>query len=71
MEQRIRQSITTLNGELQRAKKLISYEKVFKMLENDMNIAVIGQAVLELISFKIGSENHQRGISLLQKFSIN
>ena len=35
------------------------------MLENDMYIAGIGQAVLELLSFKVGS----KGISLLQKFS--
>ena len=34
-----------------------------------MYIAGIGQAVLELLSFKVGSGNHQRGISLLQKFS--
>ena len=34
-------------------------------------IAGIGQAVLELLSFKIGSGNHQRGLSLLQKFSEN
>ena len=27
----------------------------------------IGQAILELLSFKIKSGNHQRGISLLQK----
>ena len=39
------------------------------MLENDMYIAGIGQAVLELLSFKVGSGNHQRGMSLLQKFS--
>ena len=39
------------------------------MLENDMYIAVIGQAVLKLLSFKVGSGNHQTGISLLQKFS--
>ena len=39
------------------------------MLENDMYITVIDQAVLELSSFKVGSENHQMGISLLQKFS--
>ena len=32
-------------------------------------ITGIGQAVLELLSFKFGSGNHQRGISLLQKFS--
>ena len=34
-----------------------------------MYIAGIGQAVLELLSFKVESGNHQRGISLLQKFS--
>ena len=39
------------------------------MLENDINIAGIGQAVLESLSFKFGSGSHQRGISLLQKFS--
>ena len=33
-----------------------------------MYIAGIGQAVLELLSFKVGSGNHQRGISLPQKF---
>ena len=38
------------------------------MLENDMNIAGTGQAVLELLSFKVGSGNHQREISSLQKF---
>ena len=36
--------------------------------ENNMYITEIGQAVLQLSSFKIGSENHQRGISLRQKF---
>ena len=58
-----------LKGELQRENKLISYERAFKMLENDMYIAGIGQVVLELLSFKVESGNHQRGISLLQKFS--
>ena len=57
-----------LKGELQRENKLISYERACKMLENDMYIAGIGQAVLELLSFKVESGNHQRGISLLQKF---
>ena len=57
-----------LKGELQRENKLISYERAFKMLENDMYITGIGQAVLELLSFKVGSGNHQRGVSLLQKF---
>ena len=58
-----------VKGELQRENKLISYERAFKMLENDMYIAGIGQVVLELLSFKVESGNHQRGISLLQKFS--
>ena len=56
-------------GELQRENKLISYERAFKMLENDMYIAEISQVVLELLSFKVESGNHRRGISLLQKFS--
>ena len=34
-----------------------------------MYIARISQAVLELLSFTVGSGNHQRGISLLQKCS--
>ena len=42
-----------IKGELQHENKLISYERVFKMLENDMYIAGIGQAVLELLSFKV------------------
>ena len=58
-----------LKGELQRENKLISDERAFKMLENDMYIAGIGQAVLELLSFKVRPGDHQRGISLLQKFS--
>ena len=58
-----------LKGEPQRENKLSSYERAFKMLENDMYIAGIGQVVLELLSFKVESGNHQRGISLLQKFS--
>ena len=35
-----------LKGELQHENKLISYERAFKMLENDMSIAGIGQAAL-------------------------
>ena len=50
-------------------KQVITYERAFKMLENDMYNAGIGQAVLELLSFKVGSRNHQTEISLLQKFS--
>ena len=34
-----------------------------------MYIAGIGDAVIELLSFKVGSGNHQREISLLKKFS--
>ena len=34
-----------------------------------MYITGIGQAVLELLSFEVGSVNHQTGISLFQKFS--
>ena len=58
-----------IKGELQHKNKLISYERAFKMLENNMYITEIGQAILELLSFKVGSGNHQRGISLLQKLS--
>ena len=58
-----------LKGELQRENKLISYERAFKMPANDMYITVISQAILELLSFKVGSGNDQKGISLLQKFS--
>ena len=61
--------VASLKGELQRENKFVSYERAFKMLENDMYIAGIGQVVLELLSFKVESGNHQRGISLLQKFS--
>ena len=35
-------------GELQRKSKLISFERAFKMLKNDMYITGMGQAVLEL-----------------------
>ena len=48
--------------------KLISYKRAFKMLENNMYIAGIGQAVLELFSFKAESGNHERGVSLLKNF---
>ena len=39
------------------------------MLENNMYIAGIGHNALELSSFKVRPGNHQRGISLLKKFS--
>ena len=60
-----------IKGELQRENKSISYERASKMLENDMYIAGIGQAVLQLLSCTVGTRNHQRGISLLHKFSEN
>ena len=60
--------LLSFKGELQRENKLISYKRAFKMLENDMHITVIGQAILELLSCKLGSGNHQMGVSLLQKF---
>ena len=61
-------SYPNIKGELQRENKLITYERAFKMLENDMYIAGIGQAVLELLSFKVESGNHQRGISYFGNF---
>ena len=61
----VTRQLLSFKGELQYENKLISYERAFKMLENDMYIAGIGQAVLELSSFKVGSGNHPLGISLL------
>ena len=40
-------------------KQIDFIRKSVQMLENDMYIAGIGQAVLELLSFKVGSGNHQ------------
>ena len=40
--------VKKLKGQLQRFHKLMSYERAFKMLKNDMCITEIGQAVLEL-----------------------
>ena len=53
--------ILLLKGELQSENRLISYERLLKMPENDMHITVIGQVALELLSFKVGSGNHQTG----------
>ena len=41
-----------LKGELQRQNKLISFERPFKILQNETKIIKIGQAVLEIIYFK-------------------
>ena len=57
-----------VKGELQRKNKLISCEGAFKILRNDMYITLIGQAVLELLSFKVGSENHQRESPYFRNF---
>ena len=50
-------SLNRVKGQLQRFYKLMSYEKAFKMLKNDMCITKIGQAVLELWSSKDGWGN--------------
>ena len=42
-----------VKGELQRENKLTSYERAFKMLKNNMYIAGIGQAILELLSYRV------------------
>ena len=39
-------------GELQRQNKLISFERPFKILQNETKIIKIGQAVLEIFNFK-------------------
>ena len=57
-------------GELQRENKFVSYERAFKMLEKDKYIVGIGQAVLELLSFKAGSGNHHRGIKIFRTSSV-
>ena len=57
-----------LKGELQHENNLISYERAFTVLDNDMYVAGISPAVLELLCFEVGSANHQRRIFLLQKF---
>ena len=57
-----------IKGELQRENKLISYERAFKMLENDTYIAGIGQAVLELLNFKVGSGNHPKESPYFRNF---
>ena len=41
-----------LKGELQRQNKLISFERPFKILQNETKIIKIGQAVLEIFYFK-------------------
>ena len=40
-------------GQLQRFYKLISYERAVKILKNDICITEIGQAVFEIVEFKV------------------
>ena len=42
----------SIKGELQRQNKLISSERLFKILQNETKIIKIGQAVLEIFNFK-------------------
>ena len=42
-----------VKGQLQRVYKLVSYERAVKILKNDICIAEIGQAVLEIFEFKV------------------
>ena len=45
--------MTVLKGELQRQSKLISFERPFKILQNETKIIKISQAFLEIFNFKI------------------
>ena len=42
----------SFKGELQRQNKLISFERKFKILQNETKIIKIGQAFLEMFNFK-------------------
>ena len=46
--------ICHVKGQLQRFYKLMSYERAFKMLKNDMCITEIGQAVSSYKALKMG-----------------
>ena len=41
-----------IKGQLKRQNKLISFERPFKILQNETKIIKIGQAVLEIFNFK-------------------
>ena len=45
-------NISKFKGELQRQNKLISFERAFRILQNETRIIKIGQAVLEIFNFK-------------------
>ena len=44
---------TPVKGQMQRFYKLVSYERAVEILKNDICIAEIGQAVLEIPEFKV------------------
>ena len=44
--------MTVLKGELQRQNKLTSFERSFKILQNETETIKIGQAVLDIFNFK-------------------
>ena len=46
----------SFKGELQRQNKLISSQRLFKILLNETEIIEIGQAVLEIFNFKDGEK---------------
>ena len=56
-------------GQLQRKHKLLSYESASKMLENDLGIIVIGQAVLEIFHFKVDIPRESQIIRISLKVS--
>ena len=53
-------------GQLQRFYKLVSYERAVKILKNDICITEIGQAVLEIFTFKV---EFQRKIQKIRSFA--
>ena len=59
-----------IKGQLQRKYKLLSYERAFKMLKNDICITVIGQAVLEIFYFKVDIPRKSPRIRISLKVSI-
>ena len=68
-----RRRLSNYNSHIKKQKRTcrlvkLQLENKFKMLENDMYMAGIGPAVLELLSFKVVSGSHQRGITLVQEF---
>ena len=46
-------ALLAFKGQLQRFYKLVSYERVVKILKNDICITEISQAALEIFEFKV------------------